>query len=117
MVYSKKRCGKNIEACRRSILEKTVKKFYGMVFLVWACNKNPLEKPVQYVLLIESNSEMDNVLKKRFILKVMRQLSFKYNTWSKICRKIVDEFCLVDLKEWEENGNRNYWCHIGFSSN
>lgn len=82
--------------------KKAVKKFYGTMFLVWACNKNPLEKPVQYVLLIESNPGMDNALKKRFIMKMMRQLPFKYNTRSEIRKKIIDEFCLMDLKEWGE---------------
>jgi len=41
-------------------------------------------------------------IKNRFIMKMMRQLPFKYNARSEIRRKVIDEFCLVDLKEWEE---------------
>lgn len=81
---------------------KIAKKFYGTMFLVWACNRNPSDKPVQYVLLMESNPSMDAALKKRFVMKMMRQLPFKYNAKSEIQRKVIDEFYLVDLNEWKE---------------
>ncbi len=82
--------------------KKIAKKFYGTLFLIWACNRNQSEKPIQYILLMESNPSMDATLKKRFTMKMMRQLPFKYNTRSEIQRKIIDEFNLADLKEWEE---------------
>ena len=78
------------------------KKFYGTMFLVWACDKNPADKPVQYVLLIESNPGVDAALKKKIIAKMMTQLPFKYNNRSEIQRKVIDEFYLVDLEEWKE---------------
>ena len=78
------------------------KKFYGTMFLVWACNKNPADKPVQYILLIESNPGMDDALKKRVVMKMMGQLPFKYHARDEIQRRIIDEFSLIDLKEWEE---------------
>lgn len=82
--------------------KKIAKKFYGTMFLVWACNKNQLEKPVQYVLLLECLPGIDDALKKRLIIKMMRQLPFKYNTQSEIHKKVIDDFCLVNLKEWED---------------
>lgn len=81
---------------------KIAKKFYGSMFLVWACNKNELEKPVQYVLLIECSPKMDAALKKRFVMKMMRQLPFKYNGRNEIKRKVIDDFYLLDLNEWKE---------------
>lgn len=82
--------------------KRIAKKFYGTMFLVWACNKNQAEKTVQYVLLLESNPGMDDALKKRFVMKMMRQLPFKYNAQNEICKRIIDDFCLMDLKEWGE---------------
>ncbi len=81
---------------------KMAKKFYGTMFLVWACNKNPTDKPVQYVLLIEGNPGTDDALKKRAAMKMMGQLPFKYRARNEIRRKVIDEFLLMDLKEWEE---------------
>lgn len=78
------------------------KKFYGTMFLVWACNKNPADKPVQYVLLIENDPVMDNALKKKVVMKMKGQLPFKYSERSEIQRKVIDEFSLIDLKEWKE---------------
>ncbi len=82
--------------------KKIVKKFYGTMFLVWACKKNPKEKPVQYVLLMESEPGIDDALKKRFVMKMMGQLPFKYRDRKEIQRAVIDEFCLMDLKEWRE---------------
>ena len=45
---------------------------------------------------------MDTSLKKTFIMKMMHQLPFKYNSRSEIQRKMIDEFDLLDLKEWKE---------------
>lgn len=78
------------------------KKFYGTMFLVWACNKNPADKPVQYVLLVENNPVMDGALKKKVIMKMKGQLPFKYRDRNEIRRAVIDEFLLIDLKEWEE---------------
>lgn len=105
------------EAFRRKIVgeefwRKIVKKFYGTMFLVWACNKNPADKPVQYVLLIESNPSMDDSLKKRFVMKMMSHLPFKYNARSEIQRKVIDEFCLIDLKEWKEKYPQYSICEV-----
>lgn len=81
---------------------KMTKKFYGTMFLVWACNKNPADKPVQYVLLIENNPAMDGALKKKVIMKMKGQLPFIYRDRNEIRRTVIDEFLLIDLKEWEE---------------
>lgn len=95
----------NPEAFRQKIVgeefwRKITKKFYGTMFLVWACNKNPADKPVQYVLLMESNPGMDDALKKRFITKMMKQLPFKYSAKNEIQRRVIDEFCLMDFEAW-----------------
>ena len=82
--------------------KRIAKKFYGSLLLIWACNKNQSDKPVQYILLMESNPSMDTSLKKTFIMKMMHQLPFKYNSRSEIQRKMIDEFVLLDLKEWKE---------------
>ncbi len=92
----------NQKLIREEFWKKIARKFYGTLFLIWACNKNQSDKLVQYVLLMESNPGMDAALKKRFTMKLMRQLPFKYNTRSEIQRKIINEFCLLDLKEWKE---------------
>ena len=97
----------NPEAFRQKIAgeefwHKIAKKFYGTMFLVWACNKNPTDKPIHYVLLMESNPYMDLALKKRFIQKMKRQLPFQYNSQSEIQKKVIDEFYLIDLSEWKE---------------
>lgn len=80
--------------------KKIAKKYYGTMFLVWACNKNQTDKVVQYVLLIECNPGFDDALKKRFVMKMMCQLPFKYNSQSQIHKRVIDDFCLMDLKEW-----------------
>lgn len=82
--------------------KKMAKKFYGTMFLVWACNKNQKEKEVQYVLLMESGLGWDEAAKKRLTMRMLSCLPFKYQTRSEIQRKVIDEFCLMDLKEWEE---------------
>lgn len=82
--------------------KKIAKKFYGTMFLVWACDRNPEEKPVQYVLLLESGPGMDEALKKRFLLKVRNQLPFRYNGRSEIRRKVIEKFSIVDVEEWRE---------------
>lgn len=61
-----------------------------------------MEKDVQYVLLMECNPGLDDALKKRFVMKMMRQLPFKYNAHNQIRKKVIDDFCLVDLSEWRE---------------
>lgn len=81
---------------------KIAKKFYGSMFLIWACNKNESDKPVEYIFLMECNPKMDAALKKRFMMKMMRQLPFKYNDRNEIKRAVIDDFHLLDLKEWEE---------------
>lgn len=80
--------------------KKMAKKFYGTLFLIWACNRNPAEKCIQYVLLIEVNPSMDNALKKRFTAKMLKQLPFDYNGRIEIKRKIIDKFMIMDLQEW-----------------
>ena len=96
----------NPEAFKRKIAgedfwRNMTKKFFGTMFLVWACDKNPEDKFVRYILLIESNPSMDEALKKRFTMKMMSQLPFKYSTREEIRRKVIDEFCLMELKDWK----------------
>ena len=97
---------------REEFWRKLVKKFYGTMFLVWACNKNPADKSVQYVLLIESNPSMDDALKKRFMMKMMRQLPFEYKLRKEIQRAVIDEFYLVDLEEWKEKYPQYSICEV-----
>lgn len=97
----------NPEAFQRKVIgedfwKKMAKKFYGTMFLIWACNKNQEEKPVQYILLMETNPTMDAALKKRFTAKMMRQLPFAYKDRSEVKRRVIDGFMLADLKEWNE---------------
>lgn len=33
---------------------------------------------------------------------MMRQLPFKYNSQNEIYKRVIDDFCLVDLNEWKE---------------
>lgn len=82
--------------------KKIAKKFYSTVFLIWACDRNQQEKPIQYILLMETNPSMDSALKKRFTAKMMNQLPFLYKNKTEIKRKVIDEFMLADLKEWNE---------------
>lgn len=65
---------------------KIAKKFCGSMFLIWACNKNESDEPVEYTLLMECNPRMNAVLKKRFMMKMMRQLPFNF-----CCRKYRGE--------------------------
>lgn len=51
---------------------------------------------------MECNPRMDAVLKKRFMMRMMRQLPFKYNDRNEIKRAVINDFYLLDLKEWEE---------------
>lgn len=97
----------NPEAFQRKVIgedfwKKMAKKFYGTMFLIWACNKNQKEKPVQYILLMETNPTMDAALKKRFTAKMMRQLPFAYKDICEVRRRVIDDFVLADLKEWNE---------------
>lgn len=82
---------------------KIGKKFYGTMFLVWACNKNSQDKPVQYILVMETNPYMDSVLKKRFMLKMQNRLPFKYIEKEEVKRHVLDDdFLILDIKEWNE---------------
>lgn len=97
----------NSEAFQKKIVEepfwkKLAKKFYGTMFLVWASNKNKTDKPVQYVLLIEANPELDHALKKRLVAKMLVHLPFAYQTINDIQRNVIDEFFLINLEEWNE---------------
>lgn len=107
----------NAEVFQRKLVgeefwKRVAKKFYGTVFLVWACNKNQVEKPIEYILLIETNPSMDDALKKRFTTKMMRQLPFKYGGRAKIKRKVINRFELVDLKEWNAKYPRYPVCEM-----
>ncbi len=83
--------------------KKIAKKFYGTMFLVWACNQNPQDKPVQYILLIETNPCIDAVIKKRFMLKMQSRLPFKYKENEQIKRHVIDyDFLIMDINEWNE---------------
>ena len=82
---------------------KIAKKFYGTMFLVWACDKNTEDKPVQYVLIMETNPNMDLALKKRFMLKMQSRLPYKFIGKEDIRRHVIDdEFLILDIKEWNE---------------
>ncbi|HHV09085.1 MAG TPA: hypothetical protein GXX75_02250 [Clostridiales bacterium] len=81
--------------------KRVARKFYGTMFLVWACNKNQADKPVQYVLLMETNLGMDEALKKRLIAKLLTHLPFSYRMRREICRHVIDEFLFVDLEGWK----------------
>ena len=87
---------------QETFCNKMAKKFYGTMFLVWACNKNQANKPVQYVFLMETNPEIDNALKKRLISKLTSRLPFKYKNENEVHRHVIDEFHLVNLDEWKE---------------
>lgn len=107
----------NADAFQRKLADeefwkKVAKKFYGTVFLVWACNKNQMEKPIEYILLIQTNPGMDGVLKKRLTAKMMRQLPFKYDNRAEIKRKVINRFELVDLKEWNAKYPQYPVCEI-----
>lgn len=82
--------------------KKIAKKFYGTMFLVWACDKNKANKPVEYVLLMESNPGMDEALKKKFTAKMMSHLPFGYKNRKEVQKRVINEFSLVDLNEWKE---------------
>lgn len=80
---------------------KVAKKFYGTMFLVWACEQNSKNKPVQYILLIETNPSIDSAIKKRFILKMKSRLPFKYMDKKEIKRHVIDDdFLILDINEW-----------------
>lgn len=82
---------------------KIAKKFYGTMFLVWACDRNPQDKPVQYILLLETNPSMDSVIKKRFMSRMRSHLPYKYIENAEITRHVIDEeFLIMDSKEWNE---------------
>lgn len=82
--------------------KRLAKKFYGTMFLVWASDKNQANKPVQYVLLIETNPGLDDALKKKLVAKLPEHLPFMYQTEDEIKRHVIDEFLLVNLEEWKE---------------
>lgn len=83
--------------------KKIAKKFYGTMFLVWACDKNKLEKPVQYILLMEANPGMDRALIKKLIAKMPKHLPFAYTNREEIKRCVINkEFLVLNLEEWKE---------------
>ncbi len=70
---------------------------------MWACNQNPQDKPVQYILLIETNPCIDAVIKKRFMLKMQSRLPFKYKEREQIKYHVIDyDFLILDINEWNE---------------
>lgn len=83
--------------------DKIAKKFYGTMFLVWACDQNPSDKPVQYILLMETNPGMDPVLKKRLAAKMKKRLPFRYKENNEVKRHVIDnEFLILDIEEWNK---------------
>lgn len=81
--------------------KKIARKFYSTMFLVWACDKNCLDKPVQYVLLMETKPGMDGALKKKCVAKLRKHLPFAYKNREEIKHCVINEFYLLDLKEWK----------------
>ncbi|MBQ6887640.1 MAG: hypothetical protein IJN54_09030 [Lachnospiraceae bacterium] len=97
----------NPEAFQKKLAEepfwkRLARKFYGTMFLVWASEKNPSDKPVQYVFLMETNPGMDDALKKKIVAKMPSHLPFAYQKEGEIKRRVIDEFLLVNLDEWKE---------------
>lgn len=98
----------NTEAFRNKIFvsEKRVKfckniakKFYSTLFLIWACNKNDEEKDIEYILLIE-HPEIDGRIRKMLRNKITKQLPFRLLEDTKIKRKILSEFEVLNMDEW-----------------
>lgn len=61
------------------------------------------DKPEQYILIMETNPNIDLALKKRFMVKMQSCLPFKYVEKEDIKRHVIDgEFLILDIKEWNE---------------
>lgn len=81
--------------------KKIAKKYYGTLFLVWACGRNLEDKPIKYILLMETSPGLDEVLKRKLALKLHSQLPFKYNECDEIKRSVLNEFRIMNLEQWD----------------
>ena len=84
---------------RAEFCKNIAKKFYSTLFLIWACNKNDEEKDIEYILLIE-HPEIDGRIRKMLRNKIANQLPFRLLEDTKIKRKILSEFEVLNMDEW-----------------
>ena len=84
---------------RVKFCENIAKKFYSTLFLIWACNKNDEEKDIEYILLIE-HPEIDGRIRRMLRNKIAKQLPFRLLEDTKIKRKILSEFEVLNMVEW-----------------
>ena len=84
---------------RAKFCKNIAKKFYSTLFLIWACNKNDEEKDIEYILLIE-HPEIDGRIRKMLRNKIANQLPFRLLEDTKIKRKILSEFEVLNMDEW-----------------
>lgn len=82
--------------------KRIAKKYYGTLFVMWACDKNSEDKPVKYILLTGNNPEIDRIMKKKVMEKMKKHLPFKYNGREEVKRSIIDEFRILNLEEWKQ---------------
>lgn len=82
--------------------QKLAKKFYGTLFVVWACNYNENNKPIEYIFLCETNPLMDARMKLSLREKMIKQLPFKLKDNPKIKRTIIDGFEILNFAEWKK---------------
>lgn len=79
---------------------KIAQKFYGTLFLTMACDKNPNNKPIDYVFLMETNPVIDSVIRKKLEHKMISRLPFDYAQSEEVKREMIRKFKILDINQW-----------------
>jgi len=81
---------------------RIAKKFYGSLFLHWACRENESDLPIVYILLIE-HPEIDGKIRKKLREKICKQLPFSLKDEQSIKRSVLNKFEVLNLDEWHQS--------------
>lgn len=85
---------------RGSLANVLIKKFYGTLLMVLVTDKNPSNKPIKYMCVIEAGNGIDEVMMKKLRNKVYAGLPFDYKNIEEIKVPVIDQFEVVSLSEW-----------------
>lgn len=80
---------------------RAAKKFYGSLFLHWACRENEKDRPIVYTLLIE-HPEIDGKIRKKLREKISKQLPIRFKDEPRIKRNVLNKFEVLNIDEWHQ---------------
>ena len=76
--------------------DSVLKKYYCSVFYLLACKKT---KPINFILIIESES-MDNIIRKKVWASIEKRLPYKLQKMPEISLTLINDFKVLSIQEW-----------------